>query len=152
MSELRGLEGAAIGLTEYVEISQERISRFAEVTEDYQWIHLDADRAARESPYGGAIAHGFLTLSLAGHFTKQLLEVTDARFRVNYGLGRVRFPSAVRAGSRVRGEVAVGSVKEVSGGIQVEFFVTVECENAAKPACVAEFLVRYYNSMPDPES
>jgi len=145
MAELRGLAGAEIGTSEYFEISQERISRFADVTGDYQWIHLDADRAARESPYGGTIAHGFLTLSLVGHFTKQVLEVTDARLRVNYGLGRVRFPSAVRAGSRVRGKIAVGPVKDVSGGIQVEFLVTIERENSTKPACVAEFLVRYYS-------
>ena len=143
VAELRALEGQEIGTSEFVEISQNRISQFAAATEDDQWIHLDPERAARESPYGATVAHGFLTLSLAGHFTGQVLEVTDARLRLNYGLGRVRFPSPVRAGSRIRGRVSVASVAEVSGGIQCEFLVTVECEGSPKPACVAEFLVRY---------
>jgi acyl dehydratase len=144
MTELMGLAGQEVGLTNFVEISQDRVIRFADATEDHQWIHLDAERASTHSPYGGTVAHGFLTLSLTGFFTRQAVEVTDARLRVNYGLDRVRFPSPVRAGARVRGRVAIASVAEVSGGLQVKFLVTVEIESGEKPACVAEFLVRYY--------
>ncbi len=144
MAELKGLQGQEIGVTEYVEVSQDRIRQFADATGDHQWIHLDALRAAKESPYGATVAHGFLTLSLTAHFTREIIEVADSRLRINYGLGRVRFPSAVPAGTRVRGRVAVRSVNDISGGIQTEFLVTVESEAGGKPACVAEFLVRYY--------
>ncbi len=143
MDELKGLVGREIGVSEFQEITQERISLFGEATDDRQWIHIDAPRAGRESPYGGTIAHGFLTLALIGEFTRQVLNVTDARLRVNYGLDRVRFPSAVRSGSRVRGRVVVDSADGIPGGRQVKFLVTVELEGASKPACFAEFLVRY---------
>jgi acyl dehydratase len=141
---LKDLVGCEIGVTDWFTVSQERIAQFAEVTEDRQWIHLDRERAERESPYGGTIAHGFLTLSLLSNFLKQAIQIRGVRMGVNYGLDRVRFPSAVRSGSRIRARLSLNSVLDSKGATDARFSFTVECEGARKPCCVAEWIVRYY--------
>jgi acyl dehydratase len=134
-----------IGVTEWFGIGQERIERFAEATEDRQWIHVDRKRAAKESPYGTTIAHGFLTLSLTSRLVKEVMEIeSGVRLAVNYGLNRVRFPAAVRAESRIRARVALQAVKEVPEAMEATYAVTIESESSEKPACVAEWIVRYY--------
>jgi len=143
---LKEFVGREIGLSDWFEVSQQRIDAFAEATEDRQWIHVDPERARRESPYGATIAHGFLTLSLLSHLLKQAFEVRGVRMGINYGLNRVRFPGPVRSGSRIRARVALDSLKEFAGGSEAVFSVTVESEGAAKPCCVAEWIVRYYSA------
>lgn len=140
-SELLSLVGEPLGTTEWIEIDQSRVDAFADSTEDRQWIHVDPERAAA-SPFGGPIAHGFLSLSLLSHFFEQLLEVRGVQMLVNYGLDRVRFPAPVPVGSRLRGVGTVASVAEVAGGHQVVLDISVEIEGAPKPACVAAFVVR----------
>ena len=142
---LREYVGREIGTTGWMRLTQERIDRFADVTEDRQWIHIDRERAERESPFHRTIAHGFLTLSLISHLSKQALEIRGGiKLAVNYGLNRVRFPSPVGADSMIRARFGLGSLKEVEGGLEVVFLVTVEAEGSAKPCCVAEWIVRYY--------
>jgi acyl dehydratase len=137
--------GKEIGVTEWFRVSQERIEQFAEATEDRQWIHIDRAKASRESPYGATIAHGFLTLSLISHLVKELIQVQGGvRLAVNYGLNRVRFPSAVRADSRIRARVVLNALKELTDCVDATYAVTIECEQAEKPGCVAEWIVRYY--------
>jgi acyl dehydratase len=137
--------GKEIGVSEWLTITQERIAQFAEATEDRQWIHVDLERAERESPFGTTIAHGFLTLSLVSRFMKDVILVQSGiRLAVNYGLNRVRFPAPVRAGSKVRARVTLLSVKDVPSAYEVTFSVTVESEGGGKPCCVAESIVRYY--------
>jgi acyl dehydratase len=128
----------------WVEITQERILRFAEATEDRQWIHLDAIRAARESPYGTTVAHGFLTLSLLPHLLREAVQIEGVAMGVNYGLNRVRFVAPVPAGSRIRGRFAVASTEPAGAATRVTWNVTVECDAAAKPCCVAEWVTMYY--------
>jgi len=143
---LKDLVGQEIAVTEWFHVTQERIALFAEATEDRQWIHLDQARSAEESPYGSTIAHGFLTLSLLSHFLKTAIQIQkDVRLAVNYGLNRVRFPAAVRADSRIRARVALLGLKELSGSVQATYGITLECEQSEKPACVAEWIVRYYS-------
>jgi acyl dehydratase len=144
MDELKTLVGREIGVTEYFRVSQERIDRFADAVEDRQWIHTDVVRAREESPYGGTIAHGFLTLSLIGYLSRELIEVTGARLRVNYGLDRVRFPAALPADQSIRVRLMVRAVEKVKGGVQLKAEATVEREGSPKPCCVAEWLIRYY--------
>ena len=144
ISDLKPFAGREIGVGPWLTITQERIDQFAEATEDRQWIHVDGERAKRESPYGATIAHGFLTLSLVSHFLKQVVELRGAKLAVNYGLNRVRFPEAVRVGSKVRARVGLASFQESPGAVDLAFHVTVEVEGRDKPACVAECLVRYY--------
>jgi acyl dehydratase len=142
---LKDWVGREFEVTEWFPISQERIARFAEATEDRQWIHLDRAKASKESPYGTTIAHGFLTLSLISHFLKSMIQIqSGVRLAVNYGLNRVRFPTAVRADSRIRARVALLSLKELSDSVEATYSVTIECEGTEKPACVAEWIVRYY--------
>ena len=137
--------GKEIGVSEWLTITQERIAQFAEATEDRQWIHLDRERAERESPYRTTIAHGFLTLSLISRFMKDVIQVRGGiGMAVNYGLNRVRFPSPVRAGSKIRARITLLNVKEVPGAYETTFSVTVESEGGEKPCCVAESIVRYY--------
>lgn len=140
-SELLSMVGESLGTTDWVEIDQSRVDAFAENTEDRQWIHVDPERAAT-SPFGGPIAHGFLSLSLLSHFLEQLLDVRGIQMLVNYGLDRVRFPAPVPVGSRLRGVGTVASVTEVAGGHQVVLDITVQIEGVPKPACVAAFVVR----------
>ncbi len=145
LQSLKELVGQGIGVTEWLRVTQERIEQFAEATEDRQWIHLDRARASRESPYGATIAHGFLTLSLISHLLKDLVEIqSSVRLAINYGLNRVRFPDPVRADSRIRARVVLQAVKELPEGVEAMYAVTIECEQSEKPACVAEWIVRYY--------
>ena len=142
---LKDFIGREFEVTEWFPVSQERIALFAEATEDRQWIHLDPAQANRESPYGTTIAHGFLTLSLISHFLKSAIQIqSGVRLAVNYGLNRVRFPAAVRAGSRIRARVALLAMKELPDSVEATYSVTIECEGSEKPACVAEWIVRYY--------
>jgi acyl dehydratase len=143
--ELKEFVGREIGVSEWMEISAERVRLFAEATEDRQWIHLDAARAAAESPYGVTIAHGFLTLSLVSHLIKDVITVEGGvRFAVNYGLNRVRFPAPVKVGSRIRARVGLAALTESAGSVDSTFSVTIESEGSEKPNCVAEWIVRYY--------
>jgi acyl dehydratase len=144
LDELRGFAGSEIALTEWLEITQDRINEFADATGDHQWIHTDPERSARESPYGATIAHGFLTLSLLPQFLKDAIQLSDLRMAVNYGLNRVRFPAAVRAGSRIRARMVLRSIRDAGGATDVTYAITVEIENGEKPCCVAEWLARYY--------
>jgi acyl dehydratase len=144
LEELKGLAGSEIAVTEWVEMTQERIDKFADATEDHQWIHVDRDRAQRESPYGTTIAHGFLTLSLIPKFLQESIRVSDLRMAINYGLNRLRFPSAVRAGSRIRGRIVLQSIRDAGDSTEAAFLITIESQRAEKPCCVAEMLVRYY--------
>ena len=150
MTEIESVEklgewvGREVALSEWVEVSQERINAFAETTEDRQWIHVDPERAARESPFKGTIAHGFLTLSLLSEMGRTAMKVGSVRMGINYGLGRVRFVSPVPAGSRIRGRFTLAALKDIRDGAEVTWKVTVEREGGDKPCCVAEWLVRYY--------
>jgi acyl dehydratase len=137
--------GKELGASDWIVVSQERIDRFAEVTEDRQWIHLDRERAKRESPYGATIAHGFLALSFLSRLMQQAVQVRgDARLTVNYGLNRVRFPSPVREGSKIRGHFTLSTLKELTDAHEAIFACSIECEGSSKPCCVAEWIVRYY--------
>lgn len=143
---LKQFVGREIGVTEWLTVTQDRITKFAEATEDRQWIHTDPERARKESPYGTAIAHGFLTLSLLTYFVKQAIEVrSGVRMGINYGLNRVRFPGAVRVGSKIRARVSLQSMKEIREAIEVVFSVSVESEGSEKPCCVAEWVILYYS-------
>jgi acyl dehydratase len=141
---LKEFVGREVGVTEWFGITQERIERFAEATEDRQWIHLDRDRASKESPFGTTIVHGFLTLSLISHFLKEVVQIrSGVRLAVNYGLNRVRFPSPVRAGSKIRARIGLLSLKQLSAAVEATFSAAMEVENSDKPCCVAEWVVRY---------
>lgn len=142
--ELGGEVGRDVAVSEWLEVSQERINQFAEATEDRQWIHTDPERAARESPFGQTIAHGFLTLSLLSELMKRAVAVGGLRMGINYGLNRVRFVAPVPAGARLRGRFKLVALEEVRDGAQATWEVTVEREGGDKPCCVAEWLVRYY--------
>jgi len=145
LEELRSLEGQEVAVSDWFEVTQERIHLFAEATGDHQWIHVDVERAKNESPYGTTIAHGFLTLSLLSYLMSQSVKVNlPIRMGINYGLNKVRFPSAVTAGSKVRARAALQSLEEIPGGQQLVWNITVEREGVDKPCCVAEWLVRYY--------
>ncbi len=135
--------GQHLGYSEWTEMTQELVNQFAEVTGDHNFIHVDPERAA-SSPFGGTIAHGFLTLSLTAPITQQALTVTDATVGINYGLDRVRFPAPLPVGSRWRAGVEIQEVREIGGGVEVKLLITVEVEGSEKPALVAENLVRSY--------
>jgi len=137
--------GREIAVTDWFRVTQDRIWQFAEAIEDRQWIHVDRERAQRESPYGTTIAHGFLTLSLVSHFMKQAIQMrSGVRMAINYGLNRVRFPSPVRADSQIRARVSLHSVKDLPDAIEAVFGISVEGQDSEKPHCVAEWVVRYY--------
>lgn len=144
LDELKSLVGQEIAVSDWVQISQERVNQFAEATGDYQWIHLDVERCKRESPFGGPIAHGYLTLSLLPMLMQNSVRMTDVRMGVNYGLNKVRFPAPVPVGSKVRSRTTVLSVEDIEGGAQVTWLVTVEREGGDKPVCVAESISRRY--------
>jgi acyl dehydratase len=145
LDDLKSFAGREIGMTDWFVVTQERIQQFAEATEDRQWIHVDRERAKRESPYHTAIAHGFLTLSLLSFLMKQAIQIkSGVRMAVNYGLNRVRFPSPVRADSKIRGRFTLLTLKEVSNAFEAVFSVSVESEGTDKPCCAAEWIVRYY--------
>jgi acyl dehydratase len=142
---LKKMIGRELGVTEWFQITKQRIYQFAETTEDRQWIHVDRERARQESSYGTTIAHGFLTLSLIGYFVKELINIQDGfGFAVNYGLNRVRFPAPVLSDSKIRASIFLLSWKEFPDSIEVTFQVTIESDQSDKPSCVAEWIVRYY--------
>jgi len=142
---LKDLVGQEIAVTDWFNVTQERIQQFADATLDHQWIHVDVERARRESPFKAPIAHGFLTLSLLPHFMLQALEIKQGvRLGVNYGLNRVRFVSPVRAASNIRARIVLQSLKDVPDGMEAVFNATLEVEGGEKPCCVAEWVVRYY--------
>ena|ERR1700674_4561413 len=142
---LKEFVGKQIGVTEWLRVSQERIAEFAEATDDRQWIHLDAARASKDSPYGATIAHGFLTLSLISHFVREAIHFQIApRLAVNYGLNRARFPAPVAVDSRIRGNIALLAFKDCSDSVEAIYGVTIEREKSEKPGCIAEWIVRYY--------
>ena len=147
MTTIRSLEarvGREVGVSPWVEITQERIDTFAKAIEDFQWIHVDAARA-KNSPFGGTIAHGFLTLSLLSHLSEQTFSFSDRKMGINYGLNRVRFTSPVPVGSRVRARFTLQKFEPIeNNGVQVTWTTTVEIEGQQKPALVAEWLGRHY--------
>ena len=144
ITELHLKVGQEVGVSPWFKIGQERIDQFASAIVDPQWIHIDPERARRESPYGGTIAHGFLTLSLLSHLLASTVDVSRMKMGVNYGLNRVRFTDAVPAGSRIRGRFVLTKFKHIKGGTQLTWGVTVEREGSDKPACVAEWVTRQY--------
>ena len=144
VDQLPGIIGQEM-VSPWREVTQDQITQFAEITGDKQWIHIDADRAARESAFGGTIAHGFFTLALASRLLRDAVGSIDgARMGINYGLNKVRFPSPLPTGSRVRGRCALLSVDAVEGGVQATWRILVERDGSVKPCCAAEWLVRYY--------
>lgn len=142
-ADVAGLAGTDLGYSEWLEVTQERIDTFADATDDHQWIHVDPARAA-DGPFGGPIAHGFLSLSLAVKFWSELLEVDGVGTKVNYGLDKVRFVSPVKVGSRVRMNAVIAEVSEVAGGYQLAVDQTIEIDGGSKPAVVARGLYRFY--------
>jgi len=143
--DLKDFVGCEINVTDWFEITQDRILKFAEATEDRQWIHLDPARAKRESPYGTTIAHGFLTLSLLSDLSQQALQIQNGvGMIVNYGLNRVRFPAPVLAGSKIRARFTVQSLQDVNNGREATFSVVLEVQSQEGPCCVAEWVIRYY--------
>ena len=143
MAELPSLKGKELGTSPWIEITQERVNTFADATDDHQWIHVDVERAKKESPFGGPIAHGYLTLSLLIPLWSHVLTVTDATAVVNYGLNKVRFPAPVPVGGRIRLTATLTDVTEVTGGLQVTASAVIELEGSGKPACVAEPIFRF---------
>jgi acyl dehydratase len=144
LAELKKLVGQEVAVSDWIAISQERIDLFAQATGDYQWIHTDVERSRKESPFGGTVAHGFLTLSLLPVLMEKAVAFPVGRMSVNYGLNRVRFPAPVPVGSRLRGRWMLRSVEDISGGTQTTWQATVEREGSDKPVCVAEFIARHY--------
>ncbi|MFG1922534.1 MaoC family dehydratase [Cryptosporangium sp. NPDC048952] len=144
VAELPKLAGTELGSSDWFEVTQERVNLFADSTGDHQWIHTDPERAKAESPFGGPIAHGYLTLSLLIPMWSQVLRVTDATMGVNYGLNKVRFPAPVPVGSKIRLTATLTSVDEVDGGYQLTVGAVIEAEGAAKPVCIAEPIFRTY--------
>jgi acyl dehydratase len=140
--------GQEIAIGDWLEITQDRIDQFAESTGDRQWIHVDSARAQTESPFKTTIAHGFLTLSLVSMLLRNSIAITGIRMAINYGLNRVRFATPVPTGSKVRGRFTLAAVEQTGGSTQATWAVTVEREGEQKPACVAEWLVRYYPAEP----
>ncbi|MFI1993580.1 MaoC family dehydratase [Actinoplanes sp. NPDC020271] len=143
LDELKALAGKDLGASEWLEITQERVNTFADATGDHQWIHVDPERAA-DGPFGGPIAHGYLTLSLVIPLFGDLLKVEGTKMGVNYGLEKVRFPHPVRVGSKIRLAAKVVSVEDVPGGTQSTFDFTVQIDGVDKPACVARTVYRQY--------
>jgi acyl dehydratase len=142
IEELEGLVGQELGTSEWHEIAQERVNAFADATGDHQWIHVDPERAAA-GPFGGTIAHGYLTLSLLPMLMSEIWNVEGVRMGINYGLNRVRFPAPVPVGSRVRATSALKELTQVDGGVQLVVETTIEVDGGSKPVCVAESLVRF---------
>ena len=141
---LKELVGTHLGYSDYLEITQERVNTFADATGDHQWIHVDPERAKAESPFGGPIAHGYLTLSLGPVLAPQIMRVEGVKMGVNYGAGKVRFPSPVPVGAKLRLGAELTAVEDIPGGAQVYMTFTFEVEGAPKPSCVSEIIFRYY--------
>lgn len=144
LDELRGRVGVHLGYSGWQEVTQDRINTFADATDDHQWIHVDVERA-KDGPFGGAIAHGFLTLSLLIPLWTQLLELNGIGMAVNYGLNKVRFPAPVPAGSSIRLGATLAEVRDIAGGVEAVIDAVIECDAVAKPVCVAQAVHRYYD-------
>jgi acyl dehydratase len=144
LRDLRDRIGQEIVVSEWMEITQERIDRFADATEDHQWIHVDVERARRDSPFQATIAHGFLTMSVLSRLLSGSIKFGTAKMGVNYGFNRLRFTGPVPAGSRVRGRFTLRALDEIEGGVQTTWAVVVELEGSKKPCLVAEWLTRRY--------
>jgi len=144
LEALRAAVGTEAFLSDWVLIDQRRIDLFAEATDDPQWIHVDVERAKRESPFGTTIAHGYLTLSLIPKLFESVIVLPKGKMSINYGLNKVRFPSPVRVGSRLRGRFKLLEVEQLEGCMQSVWQMTLECEGQDKPACVAESVLRMY--------
>ena len=143
-SEFEAFTGKEIGVSDYLQITQEQISKFADATLDHQWIHLDTERAERETPFKSTIAHGYLSLSLVAGLGGQVYRIDKRSRGVNYGLNKVRFPSPVRVGSRLRGRFKLLEVEQLDGCMQSVWQMTLECEGLDKPVCVAESVLSMY--------
>jgi acyl dehydratase len=143
VADLKALVGNVLGSSEWVEVSQQRIDTFADAANDHQWIHVDPQRA-KEGPFGGTIAQGYLTLSLLIPMWSEILVVRDVTTKVNYGLGKVRFPAPVPAGSRIRTTATLAAVDDIEGGVQLTVDAVIECEGSSKPVCVAQPIFRFY--------
>jgi acyl dehydratase len=143
LAELKDTEGDVLGTSEWHEVTQKDIDTFADVTGDHQWIHVDVERA-KQTPYGGTIAHGYYTLSLAPRFTQQIMRLEGFAFAVNYGLNRVRFPAPLPVGDRVRMTAKLANLEDIPGGAQITLELTFEREGGGKPVCVAETMARLY--------
>ena len=144
IGELKDKVGEHLGWSDWMEVTQERVNLFAEATGDHQWIHVDPERARRESPFGGPVAHGYLTLSLAPVLLPEILRVEGVAMGVNYGTEKVRFPSPVPVGSKLRLGATLAKVDDVAGGVQATLELVFEAEGAPKPACVSAVVYRYY--------
>ena len=144
LNHLKSLVGAEAGVSDWFEITQDRINQFAGATEDHQWIHIDETRAASESPYRSTIAHGFLTLSLLPMMLQQAVELAGFGMKINYGLNKLRFPAPVPVGSRIRARFTVTAVTEFEGGVQITWRVMVEADGQSKPCLAADWLTRAY--------
>ncbi|GAB1389523.1 MAG: MaoC family dehydratase [Rubrivivax sp.] len=147
LQDLAPRVGQEIGVSDWVTVDQKRIDLFAQATGDHQWIHVDPVRAAK-GPYGGTVAHGFLTLALLPELGQAALQIGDVRMGINYGLNKVRFPAPVKSGARVRGRFKLLALEPLPGGAQLTMEVTIEIEGGDKPACVAESLSRRYTQAP----
>ena len=144
LASLHGWIGREVAQSDWMTIDQQRIQQFADATGDHQWIHLDAERAKRESPYKAPVAHGYLILSLLPAMFASCVRIDGVSMTINYGLDRVRLPAAVLAGQRVRGRLSLDRLDPVSGGVQAHWNCTVEVEHGDKPVCAAQMLARYY--------
>jgi len=144
LDELRQRIGQEIAVSDWLTVTQERINLFADATDDHQWIHINPARAAAESPFGGAIAHGYLVLSLLPRLVAQALALPSDKMTINYGSNRVRFTAPVRAGRRIRARVSLLTMEDVAGGVQLTWKIVVELEGSEKPACIAETILRRY--------
>ena len=143
LDELKQAEGEELGVSDWHEVSQEDIDAFADATGDHQWIHVDPERA-KDTPFGGTIAHGYFTLSLAPRFNEQILKMDGFAMAINYGLNKVRFPAPVPVDSQVRMRARLAELSEISGGAQMIMELTFEREGGDKPVCVAQSVVRFY--------
>jgi acyl dehydratase len=146
IDELKGMKGQEIGVSDWHLVTQQEIDKFADATHDHQWIHVDPERAKKESPFGGPIAHGYYTLSLAPWLMEQIVAVKGIRMGINYGLNKLRYPGPVRIGKRVRLKASLADVEEIANGAgaQVTIAMTFDVEGESKPGCVAEAVYRYY--------
>ena len=143
IDEVEAAVGDHVGYSDWIEVTQERVDAFADATDDHQWIHVDPERAAA-GPYGGTIAHGYLTLSLLPALGNRIFDVAGVRMKINYGANKVRFPAPVMVGSKLRLGVKLLAVEDIAGGVQMILEFTFECEGASKPSCVAEIIFRSY--------
>ena len=144
VDELKTMAGKELGVSDWLDVTQEAINMFAESTHDHQWIHIDVDRCKKESPWGQTIAHGYYTISLAPYLLGQIVEVEGVQMGINYGINKLRFPSPVKVGKKVRARAEIVDVSDVANGVQAVIKMTFEIDGEDKPACVAEVIYRYF--------